>query len=179
MALRPWGTQSSDAAALAAGWADPEVLRWTSVPEHHGEHDASRWVAGSPYRCYRGVALDLAITEISTRGPFIHDTSTPESSTSEPVIGEIGLVVVNPERRWAEVGYWLLPAWRDRGRATAALGLFSEWVLDELPVVRLFARTHGENPASAAVARGARYRHPGDLTDGVAVWVRDAEARSR
>ena len=41
--LRPW--RAADARALAAAWADPEIQRWTAVPDARGVGDAARWIA--------------------------------------------------------------------------------------------------------------------------------------
>ncbi|CAN5642650.1 GNAT family N-acetyltransferase [soil metagenome] len=158
VALRPWGAQPSDPATLAAAWQDADIARWTAVPEARTEADAARWVAGEGERRDQGVALDLAITELGA---------------PEVVVGEIGLALVEPERRWAEVGYWLFPAWRGGGRASVALDLFTDWVLRDLPIDRLFCRTHVDNPASASVAERAGYDLAGDLPDGTRVWVMD------
>ncbi|MEZ5178856.1 MAG: GNAT family N-acetyltransferase [Acidimicrobiales bacterium] len=152
------GERPRDAATLAAAWADLEVERWTQVPEARSEADAARWVAGEAHRRDRGVGIDLVVTVPGDPGA---------------VIGEVGLAVVEPVRRWAEVGYWVLPEHRGRGRATAALWLFTHWVLTEVPIQRLFARTDPANVASGRVAAAAGYDHVGDLADGTVVWVRD------
>jgi [ribosomal protein S5]-alanine N-acetyltransferase len=159
VALRPWGAAPTDADALAAAWSDAEIGRWTSVPDARTRDDAARWVAQEGDRRDLGLALDLAITEMGS---------------PEAVLGEIGLAVVEQERRWAEVGYWLFPPWRGAGRATSALRLLSGWALQDLPIKRLIVRTGAENPASGAVAERAGYDRAGELPDGTIVWVLDA-----
>lgn len=161
MALRAWGLVPSDPDVLVAAWADPDVARWTLLPDVRTREDAATWVAGEEPRRQHGVALDLAITE---------------AGAPECVIGEVGLVLVEPDRRWAEVGYWLFPEWRGQGRATKAVELFTEWALRVLPIQRLFARTHVDNPASVAVVRRAGYEQAGELPEGLMVWVADAPA---
>ncbi len=158
VALRPWGAGRADADALAAAWSDEEIARWTAVPEARSRDDAARWVAAEGTRRDAGLALDLAITE---------------PGEPDGVLGEIGLVLAEPERRWAEVGYWLFPPWRGAGRATTALDLFSDWVLRDLPIARLFVRTDAANPRSGAVAERAGYARAGELPGGVLVWVLD------
>lgn len=157
--LRPWGASPTDAEALAAAWSDPDVQRWTKVPEPRGAEAASRWIAGEEARRASGTAVDLVIAELGA---------------PEHVLGEVGLVVVEPERGWAEVGYWLLPDARGSGRATAALRGFADWALRDLPVSRLIARTHQDNPPSAEVAERAGFSAAGTLDDGTQVWVLDA-----
>lgn len=158
VALRPWGANLTDPAVLAEAWADAEITRWTKVPQDATAEAASRWIDGEAARRDAGRALDLVITPLGE---------------PETIVGEVGLVLVEAEKRWAEVGYWLLPAWRGSGRAATAVELFSDWVLREQPVARLFARVQGENPASGAVAERAGYERAGDLPDGTVVWVRD------
>lgn len=164
LVLRPWGAGDGDAAALAAAWHDPEVVRWTAVPDARDEADAARWIAGEGPRRDAGLGIDLVIAD-------------PEDL--DVVLGEVGLVVVDPERRWAEVGYWLTPAARGGGRAVAALRVFTHWVLHDLPIDRLLVRTDADNAAAGAVAHGAGFDLAGDLPDGVRVWVRDAEDLDR
>lgn len=159
VALRPWGATPTDADTLVAAWSDPDIVRWTTVPDARSRDDAVRWVAGERARRDQGVALDLAVTEVGA---------------TEVVLGEVGLVLAEAERRWAEVGYWLFPPWRGAGRAAAALDLFTEWVLRDLPIDRLFARTHADNPRAGAVAERAGYERAGELPAGIEVWVRDA-----
>lgn len=158
LVLRAWGAGADDAAALAAAWADPDIRRWTAVPDQHDAAAAARWISGEGTRRASGRALDLVVTD---------------SHAPEEVHGEVGLAVVDPGRRWAEVGYWLFPAWRGRGRAAAALELFTGWALADLGIERLFARTAADNPASAGVARRAGYELAGTLPDGTSVWIRD------
>lgn len=160
VALRPWGATPTDPDVLAGAWVDPEVARWTKVPAEPSPAAAARWIDGEAARRDVGKALDLVITPLGE---------------PDTIIGEVGLVLVEPEKRWAEVGYWLLPAWRGSGRATVALDLFSDWVLREQSVARLFARVQAANPASGAVAERAGYQRAGELPDGIVVWMRDPE----
>lgn len=160
--LRPWQRSTADARALAAAWADPAVARWNAVPVDVDVEAAARWIAGDGARRQAGRALDLVVV----------DPSAPAT-----VLGEVGLVVVDADRRWAEVGYWIVADRRGEGLAAAALDLFSAWVLEHQPVHRLFARTAAANPAAGAVARRAGYRHAGDAAGAIQVWIRDPERR--
>jgi RimJ/RimL family protein N-acetyltransferase len=158
LALRPWGAHPGDAAALAEAWTDPEVARWTKVPEQHDQAAAARWIAGEEARRKAGQAIDLVIAEASDPS-VIH--------------GEVGLALVEQYRGWAELGYWLGPESRGEGRAAAATRLFVDWALRELPLKRIFVRVDPANPRSAAVAERAGLRHVGRLDDGPEVLVRD------
>ncbi|MDZ7733446.1 MAG: GNAT family N-acetyltransferase [Acidimicrobiia bacterium] len=83
--LRPW--RPGDGPALAAAWADPEVRRWTAVPDDRSVAAAERWITGEAERRRRGLALDLAVT--------VADESEP--------VGEVGVTFVGTE---PEIGYW-------------------------------------------------------------------------
>jgi len=155
--LRPWG-HPGDGAALARAWADPEVARWNPVPKARTEPDAARWVSREGDRRDRGRAVDLVI-------------ATPDRP--EVVLGEVGMSVADPVRRWAEVGFWVIPEARGRGFASASVVVFTNWVLLDLPIKRIFARTSPDNPASGRVVEKAGYAQAGKLDDGTLVWMRD------
>jgi len=155
--LRPWG-HPGDAAALAGAWADPDVARWNPVPDARSEADAARWVAREGDRRDLGRAVDLVIA------PPDHP---------EGVLGEVGLALADVERRWAEIGFWVLPSARGRGVASAAVVVFTNWALMDLPITRLFARTSPDNPAASRVVERAGYARAGKLGDGTLVWMRD------
>ncbi|HRW38453.1 MAG: GNAT family N-acetyltransferase [Acidimicrobiales bacterium] len=162
IALRPWGAGEHDAAALARAWADPEVARHTSVPHDATEEAARRWIRGEEERRAKGLAIDLVVTSVDRPAE---------------IVGEVGLIVVEPDEQWAELGYWLFPDARGRGAMASAVGLFADWVLRELPVRRLFARTHPDNERAGKVAAAAGLAHAGTLDTGTLVWIRDRPGR--
>jgi RimJ/RimL family protein N-acetyltransferase len=63
----------------------------------------------------------------------------------------------------AELGYWLLPESRGRGRATRALRLVSHWALSQPDVARLELSTSSDNAASQRVAERSGFRREGVL----------------
>ena len=135
LALRPW--DALDAADLVAAWADAEVARWTGVPPHSDETAARRWIAGDAHRRARGLALDLVI------------------EADGDVVGEIGLTEIDPERRSAEIGWWVGSRRRNRGFASRSARLVTQWALSELNLDAIVARCHPSNPASGGVAQAA------------------------
>ncbi len=156
--LRPWGAGEDDATTLAAAWQDPDVVRWTSVPADASIDAARRWIRGEEARRAQGTSMDLVISPLRD---------------ARIVLGEVGLVVIDAERRWAEVGYWLAPEARGAGRAAAATRAFVTWALRELPVDRVVARTRPDNPKAGAVAERAGLVRAGELDNGTIVWVLD------
>lgn len=158
VALRPWGNAPTDAARLVEAWADPDVARWTAVPAENDLAAAQRWIAGEQARRDSGLAVDLVVTE---------------AGVPDVVLGEVGLVVVEPEQRWAEIGFWLFPTSRGEGRATSAVGLVTSWAKVNLGMTRVFAQVHPDNPAAGAVVERVGFQHAGELPNGRHVWVHD------
>lgn len=62
---------------------------------------------------------------------------------------------------FAEVGYILAPEGRGRGHATRAVRLVAHWVLEDLAVGRLQARTHAQNVASQRVLERVGFQREG------------------
>jgi RimJ/RimL family protein N-acetyltransferase len=150
--LRPW--RIGDAPELVAAWGDPDIGRWTGVPEQRDLAAAERWIAGDLARRQRGLSLDLVI------------------ETGGLVVGEVGLVGFQAADSTAEVGWWLARAHRGRGHASRAVRLLTDWAVDELSVGALVARCHRANPAAGAVARRAGFvgPEPEPDTDHIEVW---------
>jgi len=157
--LRPWARD--DAGALVCAWADPDIARWTGVPERTDRLAAERWIAGDAHRRDHGLALDLVV------------------DIDGVVVGEVGLAAFDPAARTAEIGWWVAAEQRGRGLATLAARLLAEWATDELCVDLVVARCQAANPASSAVARAAGFS-PFASADGddVEEW-RFVEAASR
>lgn len=154
--LRPWGNAPSDAEVLVRAWQDPDVARWTRVPQPPNVETARTWLAGEGSRRENGVAMDLAITPVGR---------------PEEVLGEIGFVVISTENRWAEVGYWLFPEARGRGVATAALQMLTNWAVIDQRFAQLVAQTKTANEASSRVAAAAGYSLAGEVDGGTSVWT--------
>ena len=62
---------------------------------------------------------------------------------------------------FAELGYFLFPPGRGRGYATRTVRLVGDWVLGELGIGRLQARTSAGNVASERVLERAGFRREG------------------
>ena len=135
--LRPW--HLDDVPVLVAAWSDPEIARWTGVPEHHDAEAAARWISGDADRRARGVSLDLVAV------------------VDDAIVGEVGLSAVDRRRRTGEIGWWVAAHRRGRGLGTRAVALVAEWAVTELSIDAVVARCHEENPASSGVARAAGF----------------------
>lgn len=147
--LRRW--LPGDAAALAAAWHDPLVLRWTAVPADRSEVAARRWIAWSPQLVARGLSLDLVVADAQDR-----------------VLGEVGLTGFSEGS--ADIGFWVGPTWRGEGVATRAVRLVTAWATRNRAGFRLRGEVASGNLGSQRVLHAAGYHqdsgHPG-------CWVSD------
>lgn len=134
-ALRPW--RDSDQAALVAACQDPEIVRWTRVPENYGPRDAKAYLLQRYDMLFAGVAAPFAIV----RAP------------DEEVVGSISLLRLAWEHRRAEVGYWLAREARGHGHATRAVRLICAWGFAALGLERIELLAATGNAASQAVAQ--------------------------
>lgn len=132
LVLRPW--RLADAAALVAAWADPEIQRWTGVPERRDLAAAERWIEGDAARRAAELSLDLVVERDGV------------------VVGEVGLSCLDRAARTAEVGWWTAAGSRGQGIASTASALLVAWSSSTLGVA-VVARCDVANPASVAVAR--------------------------
>ncbi len=129
--LRPW--RDSDVAALVAACRDPEIARWTRVPDNYNESDARA------YLLYRYDAMLAGST-----APFAIVGADDE------LLGSISLLRLDWKHRRAEVGYWLAAHARGHGHATRAVRLICRWGMQSLAVERI--------DLLAAIANGASQR---------------------
>lgn len=143
VALRPF--RISDAAAISESCRDPDIPRFTMMPEAMTEDQAKRWVELSFESWPRGLAR-FAVT-------------VPPSDAS---VGQIGMQFDFANRR-AEAFYWLDRRVRGRGIAVMALGLVTEWAFRDNGIVRVQVVTHVDNLRSQRVAERCGFRREGVL----------------
>jgi RimJ/RimL family protein N-acetyltransferase len=139
-ALRPW--RDTDVPGLVAACQDPEIPRWTRVPQPYGESDARAYLLTRYDHLHAGTAAPLAI--VSSEDP-------------DRVLGSITLMRLAWEHRRGEVGYWLAREARGLGHSTRAVRLISAWAFRSLGFERidLFAAT--ANARSQRVAERAGF----------------------
>jgi RimJ/RimL family protein N-acetyltransferase len=137
----------ADTPAIVSACQDPEIARWTRVPDSYDEAAAAEWAAESARQQEAGEGLHLVIAD----------------AQSDRLLGSIGVHVGSAvDRRWS-IGYWLAPDARGRGIITTAVRLLSEWAFANLPADRLEITVRPANSASRAVAERAGYTFEGVL----------------
>lgn len=137
--VRAWS--SADAPAVTRACQDPDIARWTLVPEPYTESHALAFIASASHQMAGGVAAPLAVA----------------ASGDDALLGAIGLNVIDWERRAADVGYWVAPPARGRGVAVRAVDLIARWAFDTLGLEHLDLRPHRDNEASQRVALRAGF----------------------
>jgi RimJ/RimL family protein N-acetyltransferase len=145
-ALRGW--RESDIHALVDACRDPDIVRWTRVPERYGETDARAYLLQRSDAIQAGSAAPFAIVS---------------AADDERLLGSISLMRFDWRHLRAEVGYWLAREARGAGHATRAVRLICRWGFRslELERIELFAAT--TNAASQQVAERGGFRREGVL----------------
>lgn len=132
---------------LAAILDDPDVLRFTRVPEPVPDGFASTWL--SRYEAGRSDGSREAFAVVDEDdGRFLGLALAPH---------------IDREARTLELGYVVAPAARGRGVATAALRLLTEWAFAELGAERIELLISVANDASKRVAERSGYVREGVL----------------
>jgi RimJ/RimL family protein N-acetyltransferase len=125
---------------------DPDVLRFTRVPEPVPAGFAESWLAA--YEDGRRDGTREAFAIVDGDGTFLGVAVAPR---------------IDLPARTAELGYVVAPAARGRGVATEALRLLTEWAFGELGLLRAELLISVENQASKRVAERCGYVREGVL----------------
>lgn len=139
VSLRAWTPE--DVRWIVEACQDPEIPRWTFVPNPYTEHDGRAFVAASAKELACGQTAKLAVID----------------ARNGERLGSSGLVVIDWDRKAADVGYWVAAGARRRGVASRALVLVTRWAFEVLGLERLELRPRRPNLASRAVARRAGF----------------------
>ncbi|MGB2874140.1 MAG: GNAT family N-acetyltransferase [Gaiellaceae bacterium] len=142
--LRPLGLD--DVPRVTEICQDPEISRWTRVPDSYTVDHARTWIEHSA-RAWDKDEASFAVTEVVTGR----------------LVGAIGLHLQEHFAMQASIGYWVAKDARGRGVATRALRLVARWALEDLGLPRVQLVTDPDNLASQRVAEKAGFRREGVL----------------
>jgi ribosomal-protein-alanine N-acetyltransferase len=143
--LRPMA--EADLSAIVAACQDPEIPRWTRVPEPYGEADARSWFELEATQRARGHQLGLVVDD--PRG--------------DRLLGSVGIVDLDWTEGRCELGYWVTREARGRGVGTRAVRLLTDWIFEALPIDRVEICAEPENTGSRRVAERAGFTFEGLL----------------
>jgi RimJ/RimL family protein N-acetyltransferase len=150
-AIRLRAPRPADADALLAACRDPDIQRFTFVPDPYERRHAEQWITEAPARRATGEALSLVIAPAG----------------GDDVLGTTGLLRPNWEHRVAEVGYFVAPWARGHGYAARAVRLLARWALRDLGLARVAADVDIDNAASQRTAERAGFQREGVLRSAI------------
>jgi RimJ/RimL family protein N-acetyltransferase len=134
---------------VAAACVDNYIPLIDRLPQPFSEEAAADWIAGRRGILERGEGIELAIVD----------------RAAGAAVGSAGLKRRHPPGS-AETGYWVVPARRRAGFATAATRLISRWALTaDVGIHRVQAVVHVWNTASQRVLEKAGFQREGVLRD--------------
>jgi len=140
-------TTPAHAAGMGELIRDPEVLRFTRVPDPPPADFVESWL--QRYEAGRADGTREAFTiEDPADGRFLGIAVAPS---------------IRRDERTAELGYVIHPDARGRGVATVALERLTAWAFGDLDAVRLELLISTANPASKRVAEHNGYHYEGTL----------------
>ena len=143
--LRPWRADDADDVLVAC--TDQRTQRFIpELPRAYTREDAAGFIARSDDNLRQGRAIGMAI-------------SRPDDGRA------IGSITLHTSEPWHwYIGYWMTPAARGQGIASAATHAFSRWAFTEHPsLIRLSLFTLPQNVASQHVAERAGFTREGVL----------------
>jgi len=120
---------------------DPEIPRWTRVPEDYTEADWDAYLA-------------LCTAESETRASFL------VVDREDAILGSVGLHEIHGKR--GEIGYWVAAHARGHRVAPRAVRLLTAWAHDELGLERIELLAHADNGPSCRAALHAGYTDTGE-----------------
>jgi RimJ/RimL family protein N-acetyltransferase len=141
LVLRPWSV--SDAEALMAAYADPDIERW-----HAYRMDSADEAASVIQRWARGWRAEAAASWAVVDG------------ADGPLAGRMALRMMDLHEGVAECAYWTVAGYRGRGVAALGFAELTSWAFTA-GFHRLFLRHSVANPASCRVAGKAGYAYEG------------------
>jgi RimJ/RimL family protein N-acetyltransferase len=136
-----------DAPAVQRHCGRVEIARTTLlIPHPYPEGMAEAWIASHEQDWLTGEGATWAVTE----------------REEGAVVGAIGLVI-DPDHRRAELGYWIAVEWWNRGYATEAARAVLAFGFRSLGLHRIHAGHYPFNPASGRVLQHLGMRREGVL----------------
>ena len=143
LTLRP--PTSADALDIVEGCQDPEIIRWTAVPNPYDISDARTFLNDRLTAAQWWRQPTWAITEADNRWG--------------------GTVDLRPDGEGAaEIGFMIAPRLRGRGVGTAAIRLVSTWALNQWGLQVITWRAAAGNTASRALAQRVGFRIHADTS---------------
>jgi RimJ/RimL family protein N-acetyltransferase len=143
--VRKLGLQ--DASAIAQACRDPEITRWTFMPEGLTVPQAKDWIERAEDTYQRARAIRFAIVDVA----------------DSRFVGQIGIGHLDWEQQVGEIFYWLAADARGRGLAVRATKLVTAWAFEVMRLARIEITVDPGNEPSQHVATAAGFTREGVL----------------
>ena len=127
--LRP--PREEDIDAIYEACQDPEIQIWTNVP--------------SPYHREHAVDYVERVAQEPNTAAFL-------AFDGDELVGSFGVMEIDRERAYAEIGYWVAAPARGRGVATRCVTILRDWAAEELGARLVELLIHEDNLPSKRVA---------------------------
>jgi len=137
----------ADVPAIVAAVQDPEIPRYTRVPDSYGEEEARQWQRMASTGLRTGTELPTLVVDVA----------------DGRLLGAVGLHNLDLETGRCSAGYWVAAAERRRGVARRALMLLCAYAFAELDVKRIELWIEPGNAASLRVAESVGFSREGLL----------------
>jgi RimJ/RimL family protein N-acetyltransferase len=157
--LRP--PRHDDVDAIYEACQDAEIQTWTNVP--------------SPYTREHAIDYVERVAHLPTTAAFL-------AFHGDELVGSFGVMEIDRERAYAEIGYWVAAPARGRGVATRGVILARDWAAEELGAQLVELVIHEDNLPSKRVAErtgflatgerrpAPRKEEPGPVNHDVYAW---------
>jgi RimJ/RimL family protein N-acetyltransferase len=155
--LRRW--RDTDVECIRLAGTDPRIPRGTTVPADFTPAAGLAFLRRQSGRAESGEGVSQAVVEVD----------------GDRAVG-LMWVARRPQPHVGGLGYWVVPAARGRGVATAAVRLVVPWAFEALDLWRLEAWVEPGNPASQRVLAGAGFQPEGRLRNFLAIDGRPGDA---
>lgn len=149
--LRPF--ELTDAPTIEALAGDEEVARTTNLPHPYPPGSASHWIMAGHEAAARGLRYPFAIVR----------------NIDHQLVGAMTLLMA-PEHRRAELGYWIGRPYWGQGYATETARRVTAHAFDDLGVNKVTGRALHYNRASTRVMEKVGMFHEGTLRQDIYHW---------
>jgi ribosomal-protein-alanine N-acetyltransferase len=137
----------ADIPAIVEAVQDPEIPRYTRVPDPYGEEDARHWQRMATTGIEAGTDLPALVVD----------------ADDGRLLGAVGLHGLDPATGRCSAGYWVAAPERGRGVAGRALTLLCRFAFTELDAKRIELWIEPANGPSLRVAEAVGFHREGLL----------------
>lgn len=137
--------EDTDIIAITHACADPDIARFTRVPEPYEESDAREYLALTRQQWAERSGAHFVVSDLTG------------------LLGVCSIFHLDQTPAQGELGYWMAPWARGRGAAAQAVRLLCDWGHREIGLDRIYAMIEEVNSASIRAAMAAGFQPTADV----------------